>query len=323
MFKSINLIVVLLLITICIPLTVMAETVSRTVAVVNGVDLSEADLNQEINIIMPMSQPFHGKISDEKKAKIRSEAMKVLVDYELMAQDARGKGLKIPQEVIDGEMGKLIKKFKSKEELAAAYKGAGFTDKTFLRIMERRLLAEKIHAVEVDGKLSVTPEKLKNYYDSNISKYNKPEEFRASHILIKVDPSSSKEKRLALRASADSILKRLKDGEKFEEIAVNESDDDSKNKGGDLGYFHAGQTIPEFNDALTKLKVGETSPVIESLYGFHIIRLTDKRPSRQVPFDEVQDKIRKDMIATQKKKLQDDWMDGLYKKAKITYPGEK
>ena len=323
MSKSINLIVALLLITVCVPLTVRAETVSRTVAVVNGVDLSEADLNQEINTIMPMSQPFHGKISDEKKAKIRSDAMKVLVDYELMAQDALGKGIKIPQAVIDGEMDKLVKKFKSKKDLVKAYKGAGFTDKTFLRIMQRRLLAEKIHALEVDGKVSVTPEKLKSYYDSNISKYNKPEEFRASHILIKVDPSSNKEKRLALRASADSILKRLKDGEKFEEIAVNESDDDSKNKGGDLGYFHAGQTIPEFNDALTKLKVGETSPVVESLYGFHIIRLTDKRPARQIPLDEVQDKIKKDMVATQKKQLQDEWMDGLHKKAKIIYPGEK
>ena len=70
--------------------------------------------NQEINTIMPMSQPFHGKISDEKKAKIRSDAMKVLVDYELMAQDALGKGIKIPQAVIDGEMDKLVKKFKSK-----------------------------------------------------------------------------------------------------------------------------------------------------------------------------------------------------------------
>lgn len=323
MFKSVNLFVVLLLISVCVPVTVRAESVSRVVAVVNGVDLSEADLNQEINTIMPMSQSFHGKISEEKRMKIRSDAMKVLVDYELMAQDARGKGIKIPQEVIDGEMAKLVKKFKSKEDLEAAYKGAGFTDKTFLRIMERRLLAEKIHALEVDGKVSVTPEKLKSYYNSNISKYNKPEEFRASHILIKVDPSSNKEKRLALRASADAIMKRLKDGEKFEEIAVNESDDDSKNKGGDLGYFHAGQTIPEFNDALTKLKVGETSPVVESLYGFHIIRLTDKRPARQIPFDEVQDKIRKDSVATQKKKLQDEWMDGLHKKAKIIFPGEK
>lgn len=323
MFKSINLIMLVFLVAVCLPLAVSAETVSKIVAVVNGINLSEADLNQEVNIIMPMNQPFHGKISDEKIKKVRSDAMKILVDYELRAQDASSKGIKISQAVIDEEMNKMVKKFKSKEALAAAYKGAGFTKKTFLRIMERRLLAEKILASEVDDKVSVTPEKIKNYYDSNSSKYNMPEQFRASHILIKVDPGASQEQRKAFRVNADAILKRIKDGEKFEEIAINESDDPSKIKGGDLGYFHAGQTVAEFEEALTKLKVGEISDVVESLYGYHIIRLTDRRPPRQIPFDDIQDKIKKDLISSQKSNLLEEWMGGLYKKAKITYPGEK
>ncbi len=323
MFKSINFLVLALLVAVCLPLAVNAETVSKVVAVVNGVNLSEADLNQEIGIIMPMNQPFHGKISDEKMKKVRSDAMKILVDYELRAQDARSKGMKIPQAVLDEEMNKMVKKFKTKEDLAAAYKGAGFTKKTFLRIMERRLLAEKILVSEVDDKVSVTPEKIKNYYDSNPSKYNMPEQFRASHILIKVDPGAGQELRKAFRANAEAVLKRIKDGEKFEEIAINESDDPSKIKGGDLGYFHAGQTVAEFEEALTKLKVGETSDVVESLYGYHIIRLTERRPPRQIPFDDIQDKIKKDLISSQKSNLLEEWMGGLYKKAKITYPGEK
>lgn len=323
MFRNIKLFVLVILSAVCLPLPVKAETVSKVVAVVNGVSLSEADLNQEINIIMPMNQPFHGKISDEKMKKVRSDAMNILVDYELRAQDARSKGIKIPQAVIDEEMSKMIKKFKSKEALAAAYKGAGFTNKTFLRIMERRLLAEKILVSEVDGKVSVTPEKMKNYYDSNASKYNMPEQFRASHILVKVDPGSNQEQRMSYRANADAILKRIKNGEKFEEIAINESDDPSKIKGGDLGYFHSGQAVLEFDEALAKMKVGETSDVVESLHGFHIIRLTDRRPPRQIPFDDIQDKIKKDLISTQKSSLLEEWMSGLYKKAKITYPGDK
>lgn len=323
MFKCINFFVLALLVSLCLPLAASAETLSKVVAVVNGVNLSEADLNQEISIIMPMNQPFHGKISDEKMKKVRSDAMKTLVDYELRAQDARSKGIKIPQAVIDEEMNKMVKKFKTKEALAAAYKGAGFTKKTFLRIMERRLLAEKILVSEVDNKISVTPEKLKNYYDLNASKYNMPEQFRASHILIKVDPGANQEQRKAFRANAEAILKRIKGGEKFEAIAINESDDPSKIKGGDMGYFHVGQAAPEFEEALKKLKVGETSDVIESLYGYHIIRLTDRRPPRQVTYDEIQERIKKDLISSQKRSLLEEWMAGLYKKAKITYPGEK
>ncbi|MSN26259.1 MAG: hypothetical protein GJV46_10385 [Geobacter sp.] len=323
MFKFIKPFVLVLLIMISLPLTSTAAPASKVVAVVNGVNLSEADLNQEINILMPMNQPFHGKISDEKLKKVQSDAMKILVDYELKAQDAHSKGMKIPQSVIDEEMNKLAIKFKSKEGLVAAYKGAGFTNKSFHRIMERRLLAEKILAAEVDDKVSVTPEKIKEYYDTNLEKYNKPEEFRASHILLKVDPGSNQEQRSVLRAKAEALLKRIKGGEKFEEIALNESDDPSKIKGGDLGYFHAGQTIGEFDAAVTKLKVGEISDVVESLYGYHIIKLTDRNPPRQIPFEEIQDKIKKDMIASQKKQLLEDWMDGLHKKAKIKYPGVK
>ena len=323
MFNGSNRFIMILLLAVCLPMAVHAETGSQVVAVVDGVNLSKADLDQEIGIIMPMNQSFHGKLSDEKMKKIRAEALKNLVDSELRAQDAHSKGIKIPPAVIDEELNKMSQKFKSKDDFVSAYKASGFTEKSLLRIIERRLLAEKIRLAEVDGKVSVTPEKVKNYYNANVSRYSKPEEFRASHILIKVDPASTAEQRLALRARAEALLKRINNGERFEEVASNESDDLSKIKGGDLGSFHLGQTVAEFEEALVKMKVGETSKVIETIYGYHIIHLTDRRPPRQVPFDEIQDKIRKDLVESEKKQLLESWMNGLYKKAKITYPGEK
>lgn len=323
MLKGLTGFLMVLLFVVCLPMGINAETVSKVVAVVNGVSLFEPDLNQEIGSIMPMNQSFHGKLSEQKMVKIRSDAMKNLIDFELGAQDARHNGIKIPQAVIDEEMNRLAIRFKSKDELASAYKNAGFTQKSFLHMMERRLLAEKILFAEVDANVSVSSEKVKNHYNANVSRYSKPEEFRASHVLIKVEPSSTQEQRSVLRAKADTLLKRIKDGERFEEIALNESDDLSKIKGGDVGYFHAGQTVAEFEEALVTLKVGETSTVVETLYGYHIIRLTDRRPARQIPFDEIQDKIKNDLVASEKKQLLEDWMGRLYKKAKITYPGEK
>ncbi|MGB9081406.1 MAG: peptidylprolyl isomerase, partial [Desulfuromonadaceae bacterium] len=174
-----------------------------------------------------------------------------------------------------------------------------------------------------DGAVTISPEKVKNHYTVNIARYSKPEEFRASQILIKVDPSLNTEEKKALKAKAEDILKRIKAGEKFEEIAINESDDASRVKGGDLGYFHSGQTVPEFEEAILKLKVGEVSDVIETLYGFHIIRLTEKRAARLIPFDEIQDRIKKDLVDAEKKRLLENWMGKLYKNAKISYPGVK
>jgi len=323
MFSGIKGFIMLLLLSVCLPLSVRAETESRVVAVVNGVDLSKADLDQEIGIIMPMNQSFHGKLSAEKMNKIRSEALKNLVDSELRAQDAAAKGLKIPSSVVGEEISKMSKRFKTNDDFVAAYKASGFTEKTLARITERRLLAEKIRLAEVDGKVTVTPEKVKGYYSENVSRYSKPEEFRASHILMKVDPASSSEQRQALRLKAEALVKRLNNGEKFEDLALNESDDLSKIKGGDLGYFHLGQAVAEFEQALLTMKPGETSNVVETLYGYHIIRLTERRAPRQIPFDEIQDKIRKDLVESEKKQLLESWMNGLYGKAKISYPGDK
>lgn len=323
MSKSIMLFGIILLSFAGVPFASGAQPVSKVVATVNGAKLTEAELNQEINIIMPMNQAFHGKTSEEKMNKIKADALKNLVDAELRAQDAEVKGIKIPVPEYDAEYNKMVTKFKTKKELKAAYQGAGFTDKSFKRMIERKLLADKIRLAEVDNAVTISPEKVKNHYTANVTKYSKPEEFRASHILIKVEPSLTTEEKLALKTKTEDLLKRIKAGEKFEEIAINESDDLSKIKGGDLGYFHAGQTAAEFEEALLKLKIGETSGVVETLFGFHIIRLTDKRPPRQIPFDEIQDRIKKDMINAEKKQLLENWMGRLYKNAKISYPGVK
>lgn len=323
MYKSIMLFSIVFLLFAGLSVAGTAQPISKVVAIVNGAELTEAELQQEINIIMPMNQAFHGNTSDEKMEKIKAEALKNLVDAELKAQDAEAKGIKIPATVFDEEYKKMILKFKTKENLITAYKNAGFTEKSFKRLLERKLLADKKRDVEVDNAVSVTPEKVKLFYNTNVARYSKPEEFRASHILIKADPAATLEEKAALKTKTEKLLARIKAGEKFEEIAINESDDLSKIKGGDLGYFHAGQTAAEFEEALLKLKVGETSPVVESIYGFHIIRLTEKRAPRQIPFDEIKGKLEKDMIASEKKQLLENWMARLYKDAKITYPGVK
>lgn len=319
MCKSIFLFVFVLMLSAWSPIAYGAQPVSKVIATVNGAELTEADLNQEINILMPMNQSFHGKISDEKIKKISSEALKNLVDSELSAQDATAKGIKISATTLEDEYQKMVVKYNSKKELEAAYQKAGFTEVGFKRIIERKLLAEKNRLIEVDNAVSISPEKVKDYYNKNITRYSKPEEFRASQILVKVDPTSNKVEKAALAARAEKLLKRIRAGENFEEIAENESDDPSRVKGGDLGYFHAGQTIAEFEQSLLKLKVGEISDIVETLYGFHIIRLTEKRAPRLIPFEEIQEKLKKDLVNSEKKSLRESWMGRLYKNAKISY----
>lgn len=306
-----------------VPLYSSAQEGNMVVAVVNGSALKQADLNQELWKLLPENRTFHGKVAAEKMEKIRSEAMQKLVESELQCQDARAKGMKLSESELKKEIEKISSRYKANKEFQSSLAAAGFDEKSFALLVERTVLAERIRMAEVDNKAMVSDTQVREYYDKNSSRFSKPQEYRASQILIKVDPAASEEERLQGRSRAEMILKKLKEGAIFADIAAQESDDLSRIKGGDLGYFHAGQTMAEFDDTLAKLRAGETSGLVESIYGYHIIKLTDKRPPRQIPFEEMQAKIKAELIGNEKTRLMELWMSGLRSKAVITYPGVK
>ena len=305
------------------PLFSHAQEDKQVVAVVNGSELKKADFNQEFWKLLPENRSFHGKVAADKMEKIRTEALQKLVDTELQYQDAKAKGMVLSANECKEEIEKISSRYKGKKNFKSLIAESGFDEKSFSLLVERTKLAERIRVVEVDNKVEVADSAVKAYYDKNAERYSKPQEYRASQILIKVDPAASEEERLQSRKKAEKILNKLKEGAVFADIAAQESDDMTRIKGGDLGYFHAGQTVEQFDGALAKMKVGETSDLVESIYGYHIIQLTDKRPPRQIPFEELRSKIKAELIANEKKRLMDQWMSGLRSKAVITYPGEK
>lgn len=126
----------------------------------------------------------------------------------------------------------------------------------------------------------VTEEEIKKVYDEEASKLQQTERVRARMILV----ASEKE--------AQDIEKMLADGQKFEDLAKKYSLDGSKDYGGDLGYFTAAEMVPEFSKAVFALKVGETSQPVKTDFGWHIIRLEDKKQGAAQPFDQVKQAIR-------------------------------
>jgi parvulin-like peptidyl-prolyl isomerase len=297
-----------------------AEDAVNVVAVVNGAELTAAELGQEKQKIAPMELGFHGGMPEEKLKEIETKALSILLDKELQYQDAVAKGLKIEKKLLAAEKEKLAARFKSKGEFTKALEVAGFTEKSLTRFIERNILAERIKHQEVNEKVKITDQMVKEYYEKNKDKYFKPEEFRASHILVKVDPTASAEDKVNLKARAEALLEKIKDGADFGEVAVENSDDMSRIKGGDIGYFHAGRIVPEFEAVILTMKVGEISGTVETIYGYHIIKLTEKKLPHQMQFDEVREKIKASLTEREQKSLFEQWMGGLKAKAKIVYP---
>lgn len=151
----------------------------------------------------------------------------------------------------------------------------------------------KIDPKLFEDKIDISENDIKSYYEANKdSQFKEKEQVRARHILIKLPTGASEEERKKLRQKAEKILKEAKSGADFAELAKKYSEDEgTKDKGGDLGYFTKGRMVPEFERAAFSLKPGEISDIVETQYGFHIIKVEDKKPERVKSLDEVRDEI--------------------------------
>ena len=178
----------------------------------------------------------------------------------------------------------------SEDEIKRRYEGK----KEEYRIPEKiNVKYIKIDPKAFEEKIDISENDIKSYYEANKdSEFKEKEQVKARHILIKVPSGASEEEKKKLKEKAEKILKEAKSGADFAELAKKHSEDEgTKDKGGDLGYFGRGRMVPEFEKAAFSLKPGEISDIVETQYGFHIIKVEDKKPERIKSLDEVKDQI--------------------------------
>ncbi|WP_458414426.1 peptidylprolyl isomerase [Schinkia sp. CFF1] len=192
--------------------------------------------------------------------------------YQLVLEKVLGEKYPVTDKEVDAELKKLKDQYGDQFQMFLAQNGAqdetAFKDTLRLQLIQDKALAKYIDIPEADMK--------KKYAEM------KPE-IKASHILIK-DEKTAKE-----------VLQKVKSGEDFAKLAKEYSEDPgSAAKGGDLGYFSTGVMTKPFEDAAYALKVGEVSGLVKSEFGYHIIKLTDKKELK--PYDEMKDEIRKELV---------------------------
>lgn len=161
--------------------------------------------------------------------------------------------------------------------------------KEVLKEARRKIVMAKYIEQEIEKKVITKDEELRDYYEKNNEKFIVPETYRASHILVKSEEG------------ATDVLNALAEGADFSELAKDKSIDLTNRRGGDIGYFKKGQLVPEFEEACTKLEVGQLSPVVKTSFGYHIITLTDKKPASTRPFEDVKGQI-ENVVRSQKRK---------------------
>ncbi len=189
-----------------------------------------------------------------------------------------------------------------------------------IELMTNDLLASQYLQKEVVGKINITEEDMSLYYKTHQEEFRTPEMVRARHILIRVDKSASEADKGKAGEKAEAVLKRIKAGEDFAKLASELSDDPgTKNKGGDLGFFPKGRMVPDFEKVAFSLKPGELSDIVETTFGFHIIKVEERKESVLESYEKVKDRVREKVFADFRKARVDEFVEKALKDAGVEF----
>lgn len=283
---------------------------------VNDAVLTENDLQGMLRTIIPAST-FHSMMTEEKIAAYRKNALNEMIDLELLYQEALKRGMQTDQKVIKQTVEKAITRLGGKKKFRATLKAEGITEKQFKRNIEKRFLSNRLLDLEVAAKASVTEEEIKAYYELNKKSFFRPEARILSHILIGVSPTATANEKQFKRERAAEVLRKLGEGEDFGRLAWDYSNDAFRVKGGNMGLIHRGRLDETLEAAVFGLEKGALSGIIETIYGFHIVKVEDVKETEQLSFEEASQSIEKNLKEKKLGSLKGSLLASLKEKASI------
>jgi peptidyl-prolyl cis-trans isomerase C len=290
---------------------------SKKVAIVNGTPIVQADLDRGMEGVIQRRSRSGPPMDEAQLKSIRMDVLNNLINRELLNQESKKQKIAITDADVNDRLTKIKQRFKDdaefKEMLAkmklteAQIKGQLKEDLAIQTLIDKQVV-EKISVVEKDGQ---------SYYDTHPEAFKQPEQIKASHILVKVDPKDDPAQKAEALKKIESVQAKLKTGGDFAALAKELSDCPSKEKGGDLGYFGKGQMVKPFEDAALALKPGETSGIVETQFGYHIIKLAELKAEGIMPYADVKDQLLQYLKQEKIKAELDSYLAGLEKSSKI------
>lgn len=287
-------------------------------AVVNGTVIPMANIDKEMENFQKQLAHMGQSIDDAKLLDMKKNILGRMIDTEILYQESQKKGFTVDDEEANQEMQKIKERFPSEEEFDKQMELSGRTEESLLNDIKRGKAIEKLIDKEVGENIVVSEKDAKEYYDSNPNFFTQPEQVRASHILIKVAPDADEAEKAKAKLRIEEIKQKLDDGADFAELAKEFSEGPSAPRGGDLGKFSRGRMVPSFEEAAFALDVGQVSDVVETQFGYHLIKVVEKEEASTTPFEDIKDKIQEFLKMQKMNEEVGNYLAALKEKADIT-----
>jgi peptidyl-prolyl cis-trans isomerase C len=267
----------------------LPEKLPDVVARVNGETVTRKELEEYIG---NLERQAGGALPAEQRDRVYRGVIDQLVGYKLLLQEATSRKVVVPEADIDARIAQVKKQFPSEDLFMQTLIERKMTLDQLKADARKDIAISKLIETEIAPKVAVKPGQAEDFYAKNPDQFKQPERVRASHILISIPQNADAAAKAQAKSKAQQILKDLKAGKDFAALAKEHSQDPgSAANGGDLGFFPQGQMIGPFNDVAFSLKPGALSDLVETQFGYHIIKVAEKQPARTVPLEEVRPRL--------------------------------
>lgn len=284
---------------------------AQVIAKVNDEEILQSDIDDVMTIfVMPQFQAQNPgqELTAEQKTQIETNIVNQLVTEKLLLQAAvkaniTADGTLIAQRL---EQVKTQRPDLAEDQLKA--------------LLEKDFIIQQLIQQEVMEKIQVPVEEVRKYYDEQKAQFQEPEQVQASHILIQVAQDATQEDKDAARKKIEEVLVLAQGGKDFAELAKEYSEGPSKTNGGDLGFFPKGAMVKPFEEAVFAMdKEGDMSGIVETQFGYHIIKLTGKKAAREVSFEEVKAELEQGLLQQKQNAEVMAWVEDLKSGATIEF----
>lgn len=322
-----------------------AKTIDKTIAIVNGEAIMASEFNKIVEPVLEQYQKMAptAEQSPEKIKEFKQKLLDQMIDDRLLKQEAKKKKIRVAKREIEQGVKQVRDRFETEAEFKQELKREKLTKKQFEKRIEEQLMVMKLIEKEIK-KDSPPPEdkEIRKFFDQVVKKMDgknlglseekekelesiakllsraSSEQVRAKHILIQVDKNASMSDKSKALNKIKKIHKQLKNGKDFDELAKEYSEDPgSKMRGGDLGYFAKGDMVPEFEKVAFKLGVGKYSDPVLTDFGYHIIKVEEKRAKRKVNYEDVKNDLAQLLYQKAAQEKYEKWLKNVRAKATI------
>lgn len=286
-------------------------------ATVNGKAIMLSEINRALRL--RYNVPETALNSDPRFLELRQTVLQNLIDAELLLVEARRRSLTVEEARIQQHLTDIRGRFPDEKSFEAALREQELSPASLHDDLRDALLRDDLLQAEIERTLATKDEEVSAFYEQHRSRYARSEAVHARHILIRVREGADAAQREASRKKAEAVLAEVRQGKRdFADLARQYSEGPTGPRGGDLGYFTRGQMVAPFEAAAWALKSGGVSDLVETRFGFHIIKVEDHRPAQEAPLSEVKYQVREDLLQEKRRQRYDAFLGSLRQQATIT-----